>query len=243
MQKRLVRRLDLERAIAEIAPHPSPKAYLEQYTISPEVAAEILFMATYIYSDITDKTVIDLGCGTGRLTIAAALLGAEQVVGVDIDKAAIKQAIKNAETLSMQRRIDWIIADIDAIRGNFDTVLQNPPFGVQKRKADRKFLEKALQIGKNTYSLHKGVTPKTQPTHQHALTQALPSPFLERFIERNGGDIKAVYVLLMSIPHLFAFHQKRKHQFAVNLYVIERKRTKGLLSSKNESIEHNNNHL
>lgn len=137
MQKRLVRRLDLERAIAEIAPHPSPKAYLEQYTISPEVAAEILFMATYIYSDITDKTVIDLGCGTGRLTIAAALLGAEQVVGVDIDKAAIKQAIKNAETLSMQRRIDWIIADIDAIRGNFDTVLQNPLWCAKKESRQK----------------------------------------------------------------------------------------------------------
>jgi len=234
LQKRLVRRLDLEKAIAEIAPHPSPKAYLEQYTISPEAAAEILFMATYIYDAISDTQVIDLGCGTGRLAITAALLDAKHVVAVDIDKTAIKQAIKNAETLLAQRRIDWIIADIGAIRGSFDTVLQNPPFGVQKRKADRKFLEKALQIGKHIYSLHKGVRSETQPPHQRAVTQASPSPFLKRLIERNGGDIKAVYVLLMSIPHLFAFHQKQRHQFPVNLYVIERKRTKSLLSSMNE---------
>ena len=108
MQKRLVRKLELEMIIAEILPHPSPRAYLEQYTVSPEVAAELLYMATYIYDDIIGKSVIDLGCGTGRLAIAAAMLGAKEVVGVDIDKAAITQAIKNAEKLGVKARIDWI---------------------------------------------------------------------------------------------------------------------------------------
>ena len=227
MQRRLVRKLDLEIAISRIAPHPSPQAYLEQYTITPEVAAEILYIATYIYDDIADKTVIDLGCGTGRLAIAAALLGAKEVVGVDIDKPAIKQAMRNAGKLGVQTRMDWIIADIDAIRGNFDTVLENPPFGVQKRRADRKFLEKALQIGKRIYSLHKGVkTVGKQKGHQPTHASAAPSPFLKGLIERNDGEIKAVYVLLMSISRIFAFHQKRRHQFAVNLYVIERKEQK-----------------
>lgn len=227
MQKRVVRKLDLEIAISRIAPHPSPQAYLEQYTITPEVAAEILYIATYIYDDIADKTVIDLGCGTGRLAIAAALLGAKEVVGVDIDKPAIKQAMRNAGKLGVQTRMDWIIADIDAIRGNFDTVLENPPFGVQKRRADRKFLEKALQIGKRIYSLHKGVkTVGKQKGHQPTHASAAPSPFLKGLIERNDGEIKAVYVLLMSISRIFAFHQKRRHQFAVNLYVIERKEQK-----------------
>lgn len=223
----MVRKLDLEIAISRIAPHPSPQAYLEQYTITPEVAAEILYIATYIYDDIADKTVIDLGCGTGRLAIAAALLGAKEVVGVDIDKPAIKQAMRNAGKLGVQTRMDWIIADIDAIRGNFDTVLENPPFGVQKRRADRKFLEKALQIGKRIYSLHKGVkTVGKQKGHQPTHASAAPSPFLKGLIERNDGEIKAVYVLLMSISRIFAFHQKRRHQFAVNLYVIERKEQK-----------------
>jgi putative methylase len=224
---RLVRKLDLEMAIAEILPHPSPKAHLEQYTITPEVAAEILYMATYIYNDITDKTVIDLGCGTGRLAIAATLLGAKEVVGVDIDRTAIRQAIKNAEKLGVKEKVEWIIADIDVMRGNFDTILQNPPYGVQKRQADRKFLEKALQIGKRVYSLHKGVKTRGKlKYHQPTLTSTVTSPFLKKHIENNGGEIKAVYVLLMNIPHIFAFHQKRRHQFAVNLYVIERKEQK-----------------
>jgi len=216
LQKRLVRKLDLEKAIAQIAPHPSPKAYLEQYTITPEVAAEILFTAAYIYNDITDKKVADLGCGTGRLAIAAALLGAEEVVGVDIDKIAIKQAVINAEKLGVKAKTSWVTASIEVIRGSFDTVLQNPPFGVQKRGTDLKFLEKALQIGRRVYSLHKSVRAAGRQ-------KAVPSPFLERSIERNGGEIKAISFLLMNIPHMFAFHQKRVHRFPVNLYVIERK--------------------
>jgi putative methylase len=223
LQKWLVRKLDLERAIAEILPHPSPKAYLEQYTISPEVAAEILYMATYIYDDIIDKTVIDLGCGTGRLAIAAVMLGAKEVVGVDIDKITIKQAIENAEKLGVKTKIDWVIADINSMRGNFDTVLQNPPFGVQKRGADRKFLIKALQIGKRVYSLHKDVRSVSKQRRDKPTLSAEASSFLKKFIEINGGEIKAMYVLMMSIPRIFAFHQKQRHRFLVNLYVIERK--------------------
>jgi putative methylase len=224
LQKRLVRKLELEMIIAEILPHPSPKAYLEQYTVSPEVAAELLYMATYIYDDIIGKSVIDLGCGTGRLAIAAAMLGAKEVVGVDIDKVAITQAIKNAEKLGVKARIDWIIADINAMRGNSDTVLQNPPFGVQKRRADRKFLIKALQIGKHVYSLHKGAgSVDKRRSNKPMLPSAGPSSFLKKFIKKNGGEIKAMYALTMSIPRIFAFHQKQRHQFLVNLYVIERK--------------------
>jgi putative methylase len=211
----MVRRLDLEKAIGQIAPHPSPRPYLEQYTISPGAAAEILYTATYIYNDICNKRVIDLGCGTGRLAIAAALLGAREVVGVDIDKTAVKQAAVNAEKLEVET-ISWTVGDISIIRGNFDTVLQNPPFGVQERHADLQFLERALQIGSRVYSLHKSVKAvgKQRPS---------PSPFLRRFIERNGGEIKAISSLLMSVPHMFDFHRKHLHQFTVNLYVIEKR--------------------
>lgn len=216
MQKRMVRKLVLERTLAQIAPHPSPKAYLEQYTVPADVAAEILFMATYVYDDICNKKVIDLGCGSGRLAIGAALLGAKEVVGVDIDRAAIEQAVINAQTLSIASKIDWILADIDVVHGDFDTVLQNPPYGVQKRGADRRFLERALRIGNHVYSLHKGVqTGKEQ--------KVVPSPFLSRLIEENHGKIMAVYNLLMIIPHMFGFHQKRSYQFPVNLYIIERR--------------------
>lgn len=42
-------------------------------------------------------SVIDLGCGSGILSVAALKLGAKQVLGVDIDEAAVKNSRENAE--------------------------------------------------------------------------------------------------------------------------------------------------
>jgi putative methylase len=228
MQKRIVRKLELELLLSQVAPHPSPKPSLEQYTIPADVAATMLHIAAYSYGDIVGKRVLDLGCGTGRLALGAAFLGARQVVGVDIDKDAVKVAFENSVKTNLKEKVQWITGDIDAIHGSFDTVLQNPPFGVQRRKADRKFLEKALESGKVVYSLHKCPDEdkafiKKLKTSKTSVASVAPSPFLEKFIERRGGKIKAVYAMIMTIPHMFSFHAKRKHEFVVNLFVIERR--------------------
>jgi putative methylase len=228
MQKRLVRKLDLEVLLSRVEPHPSPTPSLEQYTIPPDVAATMLYIAAYTNDDIVGKTVVDLGCGTGRLALGAAFLGAKQVVGVDMDKTAVKVAFENSVRTKLERKVRWVAADIDVIRGNFDTVLENPPFGVQKKRADRKFLEKALEVGTVTYSFHKSPTEdktllKELKANKTNIAQVAPTPFLRDFIEKRGGRIRAVYGTVMTIPHIFNFHTKRKHEFVVNLYVIERR--------------------
>jgi len=232
MQKRMVRKLDLEIALAKIDPHPYPKAHLEQYTITPEVAAEILYIAAYTNNDVTDKTILDLGCGTGRLAIGGVLLGAKEVVGIDIDKSAVRAAHRCAERLGAKEKTNWVVADIAALRGTFDTVLQNPPFGVQKRKADRRFLEKALEVGKHIYSLHKSNRKKLESAtnsgkRKSHLASATRSPFLEKVIAEHGGKVTAVYRMLMMIPRIFEFHTKQKHKFFVDLYIIETRKTGG----------------
>ena len=228
MQKRLIRKLDLEMLLSQIEPHPSPKPSLEQYTIPADVAATMLYIAAYTHNDIVNKTILDLGCGTGRLALGAAFLGAEKVVGVDIDKIAIKVAYENSVKTELKNRVQWIAADIDVVHGKFDTVLQNPPFGVQKRKADRKFLEKALEVGKVIYSLHKSSHKdktfiKKLKTCGTAIVPVSPSSFIKKFVGEHGGTIKAVYAMLTTIPHMFNFHTKRKHEFVVDLYIIEGK--------------------
>jgi len=104
MQKRLVRKLDLEIALSKIEPHPSPKAYLEQYTIPPEVAAELLYIAAYTYDDIIDKTIADLGCGTGRLAIGSALLGAKETIGVHKNSGKKRRKIRRERENSMDNQ-------------------------------------------------------------------------------------------------------------------------------------------
>ena len=206
-QKRLVRRLDLERALQQAEPQPSPKAFLEQYTMPVDVASELLFLAAYANDDVVGKAVIDLGCGSGRLAIGAVLLGAKEAVGVDVDRSAVKKARENAKRLSLTSRLSWIAGDIDVLRGRFDTVLQNPPFGVQRRSADRRFLLKAMELAPRVYSLHKGGEANRA--------------FIKRFIEANGGKVTSIFQMRFNIPRMFKFHTERRHEVDVDLYRIE----------------------
>ncbi len=229
MQKRLVRRIDLERFLLQIGPHPMPEPNLEQYTIPADVAATVLYIAAYTHEDIIGKRVLDLGCGSGRLALGAAFLGARQVVGVDVDKNAVNMAFRNSVRAELKGKTQWITADIDVITGRFDTVLQNPPFGVQKRGADRRFLEKALEIGKKIYSLHKcaqqsDALMKTLKTSSSSVMPVAPSPFIEDFIRKHGGTIIGVYGMILAIPHMLAFHTKTKHEFMVSVYAVKGRR-------------------
>ena len=208
-QKRLVRKRDLERALSEIEAHPLPNAYLEQYTTPSNVAAETLYLTAYVYDDIIGKTVVELGCGTGRLAIGAAILGASEVFGVDVDGVAVRVAQKNAEMLGVKEKTHWIVADIDVVKGTFDTLLQNPPFGVQRRRADRRFITKSLELSSTIYSFHKGGESNRI--------------FIKRFIEEHGGKVTTIFPMNMEIPRMFKFHTKKKRSIHVDLYRIEGK--------------------
>lgn len=229
MQERLVRKLDLEIALSKVKPHPSPDAYLEQYTIPTEVASQMLHLAAYKHNDVLNKSIVDLGCGTGRLGIGSAILGAKRVIGVDIDRIATGIAAKTAKELCVKEKTQWLTADIASINGSFDTVLQNPPFGVQRRRADSNFLKKALEIGNRIYSLHKSLDEKhgfscSKSKRGKREVQFRPAPavpFLKRFVEQHGGKIQASYTIPMAIPHLFRFHRKPSYQVLANLIVVD----------------------
>lgn len=226
-QKRLIRKLDLELFLSRVASQPNPQAHLEQYTISEQIASNMLYIAAYANNGIIDKTVLDLGCGTGRLALGASYLGAKDVVGVDIDRLAIKTAYENSRKATLADGVQWVLGDISAVVGRFDTVLQNPPFGVQTREADRAFIVKALEVGKSIYSLHNHPEVDKQLIKQlkssQSFLQVPASPFLERFVTQHDGAVTAVYAMLMTIPRMFGFHKKLKHAFVIDLYVIKKK--------------------
>ena len=224
-QKRIIRKLDLELFLSRIAPQPTPRAHLEQYTISESVASTMLYIAAYANNDVVSKSVLDLGCGTGRLALGASYLGAKEVVGIDVDERAVKTAVENSRKAGLAGDVQWVIGDIKAITGRFDTVLQNPPFGVQTREADRAFLVKALELSNSVYSLHNHPETDERLIKQlkacSGFLQVPPSPFLERFVTKHNGAVEAVYAMLMTIPRIFDFQKKLKHDFVVDLYVIK----------------------
>jgi ribosomal protein L11 methyltransferase len=68
------------------------------------------------------ETVLDYGCGSGILAIAAAKLGAGRVEGVDIDPQAVEAARDNAERNTVQA--DFRLSG-DSTQGGFDVVVAN----------------------------------------------------------------------------------------------------------------------
>ncbi|ELM3719300.1 50S ribosomal protein L11 methyltransferase [Aeromonas hydrophila] len=56
--------------------------------------------------DLTGKTVVDFGCGSGILGIAALKLGAARVIGIDIDPQAIQASRDNAERNGVADQIE-----------------------------------------------------------------------------------------------------------------------------------------
>lgn len=56
--------------------------------------------------DLTGKTVIDFGCGSGILAIAALKLGASHAIGIDIDPQAIQASRDNAGRNGVSERLD-----------------------------------------------------------------------------------------------------------------------------------------
>ena len=67
-------------------------------------------------------SILDYGCGSGILAIAAARLGAGDVLGVDIDPQAVSAAISNAERNEVTARFDDSAKEI---KGQFDVVVAN----------------------------------------------------------------------------------------------------------------------
>ena len=70
--------------------------------------------------------MLDIGCGSGILSIASVLLGAETAVGVDIDAQSVKTAKENAELNNVSGKTEYIVGDLaDKISGKYNVVCAN----------------------------------------------------------------------------------------------------------------------
>lgn len=86
--------------------------------------------------DLAGRRVLDFGCGSGILAIAAALLGAAQVTGVDNDPQAITATRENAARNGVAVSA-LLPAQFDATPGAFDAVVANILAGPLVQMADR----------------------------------------------------------------------------------------------------------
>jgi ribosomal protein L11 methylase PrmA len=80
--------------------------------------------------------VYDLGCGDGRLVIAAARRHGAHGVGIDIDPARIREAKANARAAGVERRTEFLLGDLfaaDLSRATVVTLYLLPKLNVQLR--------------------------------------------------------------------------------------------------------------
>ncbi len=184
------------------------KIKFEQYPTPPDVAARILWEA-YIRGDIEGRKVVDFGTGNGILAIGAKLLGAKEVLGIDIDEDCIRIARENAEELGLEIRFERM--DVEDFSEKVDTVLMNPPFGLKRRGEDRKFLRKAFEVGDVVYCIHK-IESDT---------------FFKKFSEEYGFSSEMLFEFYYRLPPIYKFHESKSYYFRAGVWRFERKGLEG----------------
>ncbi len=196
-----MKRRELEMILQSMDRFQAPKPELEQYSTPAIIAADMLFEAL-ARGHIEDRKVLDLGCGTGPLGIGAALLGAGKVIGLDKDLAALAQAKANAVRLGVD--VEFRQGEVSELAEVADTVIMNPPFGAQRKGADRPFLITAMKCAPVIYSLHLSQTEE----------------FIQRFAALSAFTATALKRYKFEIPYMFEFHSKAKKDVYVTLFYI-----------------------
>ena len=74
--------------------------------------------------DLKNKSVLDVGCGTGVLTILSKMLGSSYTLGIDIDAWSYENSLENA-SLNNIKDINFFKGDINNLDRKFDVILAN----------------------------------------------------------------------------------------------------------------------
>ncbi len=137
---------------------------------------------------------------------------ASVVFSVDSDPNALKTLKYNIGNLELERLIFPVCADVERFEitpflkhQNTKIIsIMNPPFGVQKAKADRSFLKQAFLLSEVVYSIH--------------LTGLKVQNFLIRFADEYNWKIDDARPFNMTLEKTFDFHTEKKKKIDVTIY-------------------------
>ena len=143
--------------LSKLEQHLSKNIDLEQYSIDGELAAKWL-SDLVAFGDLKKGCkVSDLGAGNGILGIGALLLGSEKVIFIESDPKACETINRNISLLGLQNRSE--VRNIHIEQSNIpvldtDIIITNPPWGRQKEKADKPFLQSIMDNHTAAHILH-----------------------------------------------------------------------------------------
>ena len=96
-----------------------------------------LMLKTLQALPVRDRTILDIGCGSGILAIAAVRLGARSALGVDIDGDALANAAENVELNNLIGRVELEHRDLSDLATPVDIVVANLTGELLKRSSKR----------------------------------------------------------------------------------------------------------
>ncbi len=112
--------------------HTVDKHYKYEILIDPRMSfgtghheTTSLMIAEMLKMDLSNKSLLDMGCGTAVLAILATMKGAKPVLGIDIDEWAYSNSLDNIE-LNKQNDIDIKMGGAELLQGlKFDVIFAN----------------------------------------------------------------------------------------------------------------------
>ena len=196
-----IRRLAM--ILSNLEPHPCNDVDLEQYSTDGDLASRLLFDIVS-FGDIDDGTLVgDLGAGNGILGIGALKLGAKEVIFVETDIQACNVIKKNLIHHEIQNSSEIINQHIvsDMYFKKLDLIICNPPWGRQKEKADRPFLDLILQNGSVAHLLHSSTATHIRP-----------------FFESKGWTVEKYGEADFALPAQYSHHRRQRDKTKVGFW-------------------------
>jgi putative methylase len=198
-----VRTSELVLRLSKVPRFPRPDPRLEQVETPAEAAAELLLAADR-FETLDGRSVVDLGAGTGRLAIGAALLGARPVRAIEVDPDAVSVARAAARAAGVT--IEFEVRDVTGYDRTADVVVLNPPFGAQRRHADRPFWDAAFTVARRS-------------VHGFALAES--RTFIARRAVERGAHIIETQPVAWDLARTFPHHTRSRVSLPVDRWVIE----------------------
>ncbi len=112
-------------------------------------------------------SLLDAGCGSGILSIAASKLGIESVFGVDVDQDAIDVALKNLSLNTVPGRVYLANAPLESCRGEFQMIAANLTDEILLEEAERLY----RQLAEDGLCLVAGILEPRIPAIAQAFQQ------------------------------------------------------------------------